>query len=297
MDATDTPPTGLDPTAATRRPGRSRREGGLPFVGPLLLLLMLGFNLPLLLVVGYSFSGAQGFTLEHYAELAATPVFARVVANTFRVTVVTTAVVAVFGYILAYWITKLPRGPRAYALALVVLPFWVSVLVRTYAWIVVLGNAGLVNRLLQWSGLTDGPVALLYNQLGVTIGMANIQMPLLVLPLHAAMLRVDQRHLQAAASLGASETTIFWKVFFPQTVPALLSGVMLVTILCLGFYVTPAILGGGRVPMVANMLDTYINSIPRWELASAVSVVMLMLTLALFSVYRRLEARSAGEHL
>jgi ABC-type spermidine/putrescine transport system permease subunit I len=124
--------------------------------------------------------------------------------------------------------------------------------------------------------------------------MANIQLPLLVLPLYAAMIRVDTRHLQAAASLGASDRVIFWKVFFPQTVPALLSGIMLVVILCLGFYVTPAILGGGRVPMVANMLETYINSIPRWELASAISIVLLIVTLALLGIYRRLDARAAG---
>ncbi|RUZ75996.1 ABC transporter permease [Mesorhizobium sp. M7A.F.Ca.US.006.01.1.1] len=270
------------------------RQSAMPFIGPLLLLLVVGFNIPVLLIFKYSLCGPQGLTVANYESLVTTPVFIKVVANTFRITIITTLVVAIFGYVLAYWITGLTSRSRNVALALVILPFWVSVLVRTYAWIVVLGNAGLVNRLLQWSGLTVSPVAFLYNDLGVTIGMANIQLPLLVLPLYAAMIRIDKRHLQAAASLGASDRVIFWRVFFPQTVPALLSGVMLVVILCLGFYVTPAILGGGRVPMVANMLDTYINSIPKWELASAVSIVLLILTLVLFGIYRRLDARATG---
>ena len=281
-------------SAATTAIGRFRHSA-VPFVGPLIVLIVLGFNIPILLIFNYSISGPHGFTLAVYQDILTTPVFLKVVGNTFRITIITTAVVATFGYVLAYWITGLTPRLRNVALAMVVLSFWVSVLVRTYAWIVVLGNAGLVNRFLQWSGLRDAPIAFLYNDLGVIIGMANIQLPLLVLPLYAAMTRIDPRHMQAAASLGASESVIFWKVFFPQTVPALLSGVMLVVILCLGFYVTPAILGGGRVPMVANMLDTYINSNPKWELASAVSMVLLIFTLILFGIYRRLDARAGGE--
>jgi ABC-type spermidine/putrescine transport system permease subunit I len=148
---------------------------------------------------------------------------------------------------------------------------------------------------LLWSGLIQSPISFLYNDLGVVIGMANIQMPLLVLPLYAAMIRIDPHHMQAAASLGAPASAIFWRVFFPQTLPALSASIVLVLILCLGFYVTPAILGGGRVPMVANMLDIYINQIPQWELASAVSVVLLVVILALFAVFRHLDARKETE--
>ena len=173
-----------------------------------------------------------------------------------------------------------------------VLPFWVSILVRTYAWIVVLGNGGLVNRSLQWLGLTDAPVSFLYNELGVTIGMANVLLPFLVLPLFAAMIRIDDRLMQAAASLGAPPRTIFWKVYFPLTLPALAAGALLVFILCLGFYVTPAILGGGRVPMISNLLDTLINQIPRWEQASAISTILLIVALLIFAGYRR--ARPQG---
>ena len=162
------------------------------------------------------------------------------------------------------------RAGTLIAIGLVVLPFWVSILVRTYAWIVVLGNGGLVNRALQWLGLTGRPVEFLYNELGVTIGMANVLLPFLVLPLFAAMTR--DRRAAAAGRRNArrrAAATIFWQVFFPLTLPALAAGAMLVFILCLGFYITPAILGGGRVPMIANMLDLLINRFARWEMAAA----------------------------
>jgi ABC-type spermidine/putrescine transport system permease subunit I len=271
------------------------RRSVIPYVGPLLLLIVLGFDLPVLLILGYSFSTPGGIGIANYESLIHTSLFVKVVANTLRITVITTLVVAILGYAVAYWISSLSARRRNLALIMVVLPFWVSVLVRTYAWIVILGNGGIVNRSLQWMGITDSPVGFLYNSMGVIIGMANVQMPLLILPLYAAMIRIDTRHMQAAASLGASNRVIFWRVFFPQTIPALASGILLVLILCLGFYITPAILGGGRVPMVANMLEIYINQIPRWEMASAISAVLLVLTLALFGLYRRLGAKMESD--
>jgi ABC-type spermidine/putrescine transport system permease subunit I len=186
----------------------------------------------------------------------------------------------------------LSPGRQLIALALVVLPFWVSILVRTYAWIVILGNDGLVNRMLQGLGLAAAPVSFLSNEFGVILGTANILLPFLVLPLLAAMLKVDDRLLQAAASLGASQRTVFWRVFFPLTLPSLAAGAILVFILTLGFFITPAILGGGRVPMVANMLDLLINRLPRWELAAAISTILLIMTLACYAAYRWVGGRA-----
>jgi ABC-type spermidine/putrescine transport system permease subunit I len=197
----------------------------------------------------------------------------------------------VLGYPLAYWMRGLSPGRQLIALALVVLPFWVSILVRTYAWIVILGNDGVVNRTLQGLGLA-APVSFLYNEFGVILGTANILLPFLVLPLFASMLRLDDRLFQAAASLGASDWTIFWRVFWPLTLPSLAAGAILVFILTLGFFITPAILGGGRVPMIATMLDLLLNRLPRWELAAAISTVLLMMTLACYAAYRRVGARA-----
>ena len=274
---------------------KSGRLEGFGFTAPLLVLMLVAFNAPIVYMLGLAFwEKGRGFTLEHYAGLLEAPVYLRVLGNTMRVALIATLANVIIGYPLALWMRGLGSRARMIALALVVLPFWVSILVRTYAWIVVLGNGGLVNRALQWSGLTDAPVSFLYNELGVTIGMANVLLPFLVLPLFAAMIRIDERLLQAAASLGASPATIFWKVFFPLTLPALAAGTLLVFILCLGFYITPAILGGGRVPMVSNLLDTLINQIPRWETAAAISTVLLIVTLAIFAAYRRLDRKASA---
>ena len=266
---------------------------GAGYVAPLFLVMLLAFNVPIVMMLAWSVGGGAAAPFEHYATIVERSIYFKVLLNTFRIALIATAACAVLGYPLAYWMRGLGHGRQLLAVALVVLPFWVSILVRTYAWIVVLGNDGMVNRGLQALGLTTAPVGFLYNELGVIIGTVNILLPFLVLPLLASMLKLDDRLLQAAASLGASRRTIFWRVFFPLTLPSLAAGAILVFILTLGFFITPAILGGGRVPMIANMLDLLINRLPRWELASAISTVLLVLTLACYAAYRWVGGRAA----
>lgn len=255
---------------------------------PLLLVVVIGFNLPLLGVLIKSvFDGNGNFTLATYHTLIDATVYAKVLANTFKIAVISTVCCILLGYPLAYWLRGLPRKWQIIGLAAIVIPFWISILVRTYAWIVIMGNAGIINRTLLGLGWIDSPIKLLYNEVGVVIGTINVLLPFLVLPLFAAMTKIDDRLLQAAETLGASRWTAFWRIFFPLSVPALLAGSILVFILTLGFYITPAILGGGRVPMIANMLDLLINQMPNWELASTISVVLLAFTMILFAFYLR----------
>ena len=277
--------------AAAGVAGRRQLPAGAAYVAPLVLFMLLAFNLPIVLMLSWSIA-APPDVLAHYSQVLERPVYLKVLGNTFRIALIATLVCALLGYPLAYWMRGLSPARQLVALALVVLPFWVSILVRTYAWIVILGNDGVVNRTLQAAGLAQAPVSFLYNEFGVILGTANVLLPFLVLPLFAAMLRLDDRLLQAAASLGASRRTIFWRVFFPLTLPSLAAGAILVFILTLGFFITPAILGGGRVPMIANMLDLLINRLPRWELAAAISTVLLALTLACYAAYRRVGAGS-----
>lgn len=271
----------------------SRRQAapGFWLVAPLLAVMALGFNLPLVLMLGKSVVGESGFTLQHFVEIFQVPAYLKVLFNTFRIALITAVCCVLLGYPLAYWLRRLPSRWQLLALAAVVIPFWVSILVRTYAWIVVLGNAGMVNRSLLGFGWIDSPIAFLYNELGVVIGTINVLLPFLVLPLFAAMLKIDERLLRAAETLGASNWTAFWRIFFPLSMPALAAGAILVFILTLGFFITPAILGGGRVPMVANMLDLLVNHLPNWELASTISTVLLGVTLVLFVMYLRLTTR------
>lgn len=265
--------------------------GALRFVAPLLVLMVVVFDLPLLGMLGRSLDAPQ-VSLEHYRELFDADLYWRVIFNTFQIAAIVTVACALLGYPLAYWMRGLSPTAQLVALAMVVIPFWISVLIRTYAWIIVLGNAGIVNAALMSLGLADGPISFLYNRIGVTIGIVNVLLPFLVLPLFASMAKIDERLLQASRSLGASEAATFWRVFFPLTMPALVAGSLLVFIMSLGFYVTPMILGGGRVSMLVNMLDLLVNRMPNWGLASAISVLLLVITLALYALSRRLSATS-----
>lgn len=290
MNVTSAQPKVGSPTASGRveRPRRRRRlPRGLAFTFPLLVVLVIGFNLPLAGVLVRSFGGSANPTLEFYRELAVNPAYLKVVANTFRIAMIVTASSVVIGYPLALWISRLGQFGRALGITLVILPFWTSILVRTYAWIIILGFRGIVNESLLRLGLVGSPLQLIFNDLGVTIGMIHVLLPFIVLPLTASMLRFDERLLRAGASLGAPPLTVFWRIYFPLTVPALASGAILVFILSIGFFVTPALLGGGQVSMIATVLDTFINRLPRWELASALSMIVLVVALGFYSAYRR----------
>lgn len=274
--------------SAVMRQMKSLRSPAFWLVAPLLLVMAAGFNLPLFFMLARSVTGEGGLTFAHFAEVFEASVYMKVLLNTFRIALITAVLCVLLGYPLAYWLRRLPPRWQMVALTMVVIPFWISILVRTYAWIVVLGNAGMVNRALTGLGFIDSSIAFLYNELGVVIGTVNVLLPFLVLPLFASMLKIDEQLLRAAETLGASPWTTFWRIFFPLSVPALAAGAVLVFILTLGFFITPAVLGGGRVPMISNMLDLLVNQMPSWEVASAISAVLLVVTLALFVVYLRL---------
>lgn len=263
-------------------------------ITPLALLSAIVFDIPLLNTALWAVSDPQSGALtdQYFREFAESRAYIRIIWRTLIISLEVTAITVLLGYPLAYWTTRLAPGWRLLVLGLVVMTFWVSILVRTYAWIVILGNGGLVNRTLQWTGLSSRPTEFLYNELGILIGMANVLLPFLILPLYAAMMRVDQRLMQVAETLGASRLRIFWQVFFPLTVPTLAASAILVFILSLGFYITPAVLGGGRVPLIANMMDLLINRFARWEIAAVVSVVLMVVTLSLYAVYQWLRERS-----
>lgn len=281
------------PAAAPASARRRFRWDLLLLIAPLFLVTAVVFDIPLLNTAYWAVSDAKSgaLTTQHFQEFLESNAYMRIIWRTLFVSLEVTLVTILLGYPLAYWITKLGPRLRMIVLALVVMTFWVSILVRTYAWIVILGNAGLVNRSLHWLGITSKPVEFLYNELGIVIGMTNVLLPFLVLPLYAAMLRVDQRLLQVAETLGASRLRIFWQVFFPLTVPTLAASSILVFILSLGFYITPAVLGGGKVPLIANMMDLLINRFARWEIAAVVSVVLMAITLTLYAVYQRLREK------
>lgn len=289
--------TELSGAGAASRPApaawRRRHPQMLLLIVPALLLLLVVFDYPLLKTMYWSVldEDTGRLTFQHFREFWDSAAYLKVIGRTLRIAATVTAVTVLLGYPLAYWASRLSPGLRYLVLGLVVTTFWVSILVRTYAWIVILGSSGVVNRGLLAAGLVEKPVQFLYNEVGIVIGMVNVLLPFLVLPLYAAMVRIDPRLMQVAQTMGAGPGRVFWQVFFPLSVPALMTSAILVFILSLGFYITPAVLGGGKVPLVANMMDMLINRIANWNMAAVVSVVLLAMTLSLYFIYQRLRER------
>jgi len=256
---------------------------------PAILLVVVVMALPVLWLFGLSFVADDGsLSLVHYRRLIAQPAYARIFAATFKVSFITTAICVLVGYPLAYVLSQLPRRAANLCLIAVMLPFWTSILVRTYAWLVLLQRQGLVNTWGIKLGLWDEPLALVHNLSGTLIGMVHIMLPFLVLPVLGAMRSIDGDYLKAAANLGASPTRAFWKVFFPLSLPGVFAGALIVFIICLGFYVTPAVLGGGKVILVSNQIASDIELFFNWGAASALGVVLLVLTLAFLAIASKL---------
>ena len=198
-----------------------------------------------------------------------------------QVSALTTGICILLGYPLAYFLSELPKRSANLCMIAVLLPLWTSLLVRTYAWLVLLQRSGLINTWGIALGLWNEPLALVHNLTGTLIGTVHVMLPFLVLPLYSAMRAIDRNTLRAAANLGASPMRSFWLVFFPLAMPGLATGALIVFILCLGFYVTPAVLGGGKVIMVSSRIANDIEMSFNWGAASALGGVLLVLTAVL----------------
>jgi putative spermidine/putrescine transport system permease protein len=254
---------------------------------PALLVLALLFAYPLLGIVNRSVYKA-GYTLQFYRQIFRVPVYLQVLAATFKVSAVVTIVCLVLGYPLAYVLaTRRPRTAQL-LMIIVVLPFFTSIIVRTYAWMVLLGRNGIVNQYLIALGLTDKPLPLLYNQAGVVIGMSYVLLPYMVLTVYSVMRGIDPGLVRAAHSLGASRMQAFRRVFLPLSLPGIAGGTLLVFILSLGFFITPALMGGPGDMMIAMLIEREVEITLNWSFASALAVVLLALTLVGFAGYNRI---------
>jgi putative spermidine/putrescine transport system permease protein len=215
-------------------------------------------------------------------------VFGGILARTFEISAVVTLWCLVLGYPLAYWLSTLPARRANVLMILVLVPFWTSILVRVAAWIVLLQSAGLVNRALMGLGLVEQPLALLFNRTGVIIAMVHILLPFMILPLYSVMKSVPPTYLRAAVSLGSSPLAAFLRVYVPQTYPGIGAGGLLVFILAIGYYVTPALLGGASDQMLSYYVAQYTNVNVNWGMAAALGALLLAATLVLYALYRRL---------
>jgi ABC-type spermidine/putrescine transport system permease subunit I len=267
---------------------------------PAILITVAIIMIPVGWLFYLSFVGSSGQpSLEHYQKMIEYKSYARVFMTTFQVSILTTLLCILIGYPLAYFLAHLPQRVAAIFMLAVLLPFWTSLLVRTYAWLVLLQKNGILNDFAIYMGLWETPVKLVHNMTGTLIGMAHIMLPFLVLPLYGAMRRIERDVMHAASNLGATPVQAFWNVFFPLSLPGMVAGSLIVFVLCLGFYVTPAVLGGGRVVMVATQITAILEQQFNWGAASALGVVLLVATLViLYAATRLLKLDSAlfGRH-
>ena len=260
---------------------------------PAVLLVSLVVVLPVGWLFWLSISGPDGLTARNYVRLYQSPAYLSIFEQTFAMSAAVTTSVALLGYPVAYLLSQLPRRAATFCLALVLLPFWTSLLVRTFAWLVLLQRNGIINKALIDLGVISEPLSLLYNMTGTYIGMVHIMLPFLILPLYASMRTVDASLTQAAMSLGSTPARAFLGIFLPLSMPGLLGGALLVFVYCLGFYIVPQVLGGGRVNMVAMKVLDNATQFGDWGAASALGVVLLVVVGILFALLAQLSRVAA----
>lgn len=268
------------PMNASKLKSANRREQAVFFglSAPALLIVLIVAVVPVLWLSSLSFVDAEGaFSLENYERIFSSKLYRNTFVVTLQISVVVTLVCVLLGYPLCYWLAHQPPHRAGILMVFVLVPFWTSVLVRTYAWLVLLQRNGVINDTLISIGLIDTPLRLANNLTGSIIGMIHIMLPFLVLPLYATMRSIDGDLVRAAVGLGSSPRSAFWRIYLPMSLPGLFAGTVLVFILSLGFYVTPALLGGGRVQMLAQRIESTITVYSNWGAASALGVVLLII--------------------
>jgi len=255
-------------------------------VSPALVALLLLFAYPISRILIKSLFDPH-FTLKHYVYFFTSPLYIRVMWITIEISLLTTLTALVIGYILAYVLRRARPGIRNIFLMAIVLSFMISLLVRNYSWIIVLQRNGVVNMLLKYFGLTDHPVKLLHNKFGVVVGMTHIFVPYIAFPIYSVMMGMDLNLEKAAQNLGASRWQTFWRITFPLSLPGIGAGALLVFIMALGFFITPALLGGRKEQMISNLIEIQVVDLLNWPFASAMSTILLIVTLIIFFIYNR----------
>ncbi|GAB3627611.1 Putrescine transport system permease protein PotH [Pandoraea terrae] len=258
------------------------RNDGWRYVGPATVFLFLVMFVPLAYVVYTSVAGADGgLTMSAYKRLFTSELFIRTLWSTFEISIFASLSSLLLGYPIALHLAKQPAKKRAIYMVLVLVPFWTSILVKSYAFTVLLGRGGLVNQLLSFVFNTQVQLPMLFNRFGVMVGMTNYLIPFIVLPVLASLLAIDQSLYRASEIMGAKPPRIFFQITLPLSLPGVAAAVLSTTIMSMGFFVIPALLGGRKDVMMSNLVDFYTRETMDWNMASAIGVILLgIVTLA-----------------
>ncbi len=255
-------------------------------LAPLLLVLGLAFYLPLAQFLSRSFL-EPSLTLDNYAHIADTPLYGTILLRTFRTGLIVAVGTLVLGYPIAYLMSTLKGWRLVVVAAIVVLPLWVSVLVRTYAWQVILGRNGVANQILEGFGITDAPMKLLNTEFAVWLAMTHILLPFMVLPIYSSLRGIPRDLAQSAQSLGASWPAVLRHIILPLSLPGVAAGMVLVFVISLGYFITPMLLGGPTTMMIASLIGQQATKLLDWPMASAIAAVLLFVTVAIMALFQR----------
>lgn len=257
----------------------------LAIPGTLFLLVFFVYPVCSLLLLSVTDPDTGQWAVKSYTRILNTDVYLRVLGITFRIAAQTACLSLIIAYPLAYWVASLPERVRNKALLLVIIPFWTSYLVKTFAWMIMLGRMGVINSILMGTELIKEPLPLLHNEFGVLVGMVHTMVPLAVMTMLPVMTSIDRRLTSAAQTLGASPSKAFWLVYFKLSLPGVTAGGLLVFISSLGFFIVPAFLGGRQQTMLAQLIITQVSELLNWSFAGALSVMMLVTTLTAVFFY------------
>ena len=283
-------PSSILPTGAESR----RTLGTSAMLAPIIVLFLLAYLLPLGSLVADSFQKDGHFTFDNHTRLMGSKTFWVILWRTLDISIVVTVVCLLVAYPVAYVLTWIPPRWAAGLLLLVSIPYITSILIRTYAWVVLLASNGIVNKLLLGSGIIETPLRLAFSETGTYIGMVHVQLPLMIFPLYAAMHRIDRSTVSAARSLGSTSASAFWHVFLPLSLSGVASGCTLVFLSCLGFYVTPALLGAPGQYMLAQGITVRVLTLSDFAGASAQATALLILVVIIFVLLRKKFAGGLG---
>ena len=265
-----------------------RLEMGKPVLlfGPLVLFLAVAYFIPFVGVMKWSVTLPE-VGLGQYAKAVSDPLIQSVFLRTFRICAIVTLASVAGAYTIAYvWVRGTP-GQRLLMELCILIPFWISVLTRAFGWVALLTNRGLLNTWLQAAGIISEPLTLVRNEFGVVLGMTHFLIPFAVFPISSALRSLDERVLMAARGMGASRLRTFWAILLPMTMPGILGAAIVVFVFALGFFITPAILGGGRSVMIAELIYLRLFQSPDWGLGAAMSVILMLIVAALLTLLMR----------
>ena len=267
--------------------GKDRKlSGNLFLVLPALVFLLIIYIYPLAKMILMSLFD-PGFTLVHYQEFISTGVYVKVFYNTLKISFFSTLICLIIGYPVSFLLASVSPKTRGLMIVFVVIPFWISLLVRNYAWMVLLGRNGIFNSLLLKLGIISAPLKLMYNAFGMYVGMVHILLPYMIFPLFAVMSGIDWDLIRASRSLGANTFQTFIRVYFPLSIKGISAGCLIVFILAIGFFITPALLGGLKEIMISNVIENQVSNLLTWGFGSALAFVLLTVAVIMIIGFKK----------